>query len=504
MAELAGTFHRPFAEQVAAWQLRLGTLLPTQRWDDVWKDSHDRAFMVAGAMKADLLADLAGAVGKAIEEGASIQAFRADFDRIVAKRGWHGWTGEGTKAGEAWRTRVIYTTNMRSTYAAGRWAQLVAGGFKFLVYRHSGATEPREQHLAWDGLILPVDHPFWATHFPPNGWGCGCYVIGARSIKDAIRKGGNPMVELAEGWDAIDPRTGEPDGIDRGWGYAPGRTVADQVREMVAAKVATLPPQLATDLATATETPPAPRAPEIRKARSLKDAADLVVEAGIAEKRVNWPGKVQLDVVNDVIRTLWELKHRFDMVQLQVVGSSRAIGKATRARGLPGGANAWYWHQARAMGWNPDGMLTVPWHQKGKWTKLTPEMQDLNRALIITRRAEDHRKAIARLPDGPAKSAAQATNWDWTVVSEGARKPAATAIHETGHQLHFTHWDEINDAIRGWDREGWHLAVSEYGSSNFKEFVAESFVLYNLGPEHHHRIKPELLAVFKAKDRWNV
>ena len=22
---------------------------------------------------------------------------------------------------------------------------------------------------AWHGTVLPVDHPFWQTHFPPNG-----------------------------------------------------------------------------------------------------------------------------------------------------------------------------------------------------------------------------------------------------------------------------------------------------------------------------------------------
>ena len=90
MAELVGTFRRPFGEQVAAFRLRLADLRPTSRWIDVWQAEHDRAFMVAGALKADLLADLAGAVQKAIEEGTSLEQFRADFREIVARRGWHG------------------------------------------------------------------------------------------------------------------------------------------------------------------------------------------------------------------------------------------------------------------------------------------------------------------------------------------------------------------------------------------------------------------------------
>ncbi|MBP0483951.1 phage minor head protein [Sagittula salina] len=508
MAELSGVFHQPFGAQVAAWRERLGTLLPTSRWTDVWHGEHDHAFMVAGALKADLLGDLAAAVGKAIEDGTSIEEFRRDFRATVARRGWHGWTGEGTKAGEAWRTRVIYTTNLRSTYAAGRFAQLVDGGFPFWVYRHSGAAEPREQHLAWDGLILPSDHPFWFTHFPPNGWGCGCYVVGARSIKDAMRKGGNPMVLLGDDWNTRDPKTGEPEGIDKGWGYAPGRTVVEQVRAAVAAKVATLPQPLASDLASSIENPPPPRPPELREAKNLKDTARLVVEAGIAEKEVAWPGKVQLDAVNQVIRTLWDLKHRFEMVPLQAVGSATLIARATAGLRSTSKAHAWYAPRVRAMGWDRSGLEFGDWWEKGGWAKLP-----LDRRLAARdRKLDEYRrlqaKGIERLPEGAAKQAAQRAHdaglWQFTVDYPGDEAPRGVAVHETGHQLHFSHWTEINDAIHGWNQQGWHLAVSKYGSSNAMEFVAESFVLYNLGPEHHWRIKPELLAVFKAKDRWNV
>ena len=39
---------------------------------------------------------------------------------------------------------------------------------------HNGRT--RSEHLAWDAIILPIDHAFWQTHFPPNGWKCRCVV----------------------------------------------------------------------------------------------------------------------------------------------------------------------------------------------------------------------------------------------------------------------------------------------------------------------------------------
>lgn len=232
MTDFAATFRKPFAQQLAAFRLRLGDLVPTARWDDITKSEHDTGFMVAGAMKADLLADLGAAVDRAIVDGTGLEAFRADFREIVDRRGWHGWTGEGTKGGEAWRTKVIYRTNMATSYSAGRFAQLVEGKYDYWVYRHGGSREPRLQHLGWDGLILPADHPFWTTHFPPNGWGCSCRVFGAHSIAGAVRLGGKPSLKLPDNWQAPDPKTGVPAGISKGWDYAPGASVAAIVNTM--------------------------------------------------------------------------------------------------------------------------------------------------------------------------------------------------------------------------------------------------------------------------------
>lgn len=243
-AQIEGVFRRPFPEQVAFFRRKLKNLVPTARWDDVFAAQHDHVFMVAGAAKADLLADLAAAVDKAIAEGTGLDAFRKDFRAIVKRRGWTGWTGEGSVKGEAWRIRTIYSTNAYTSYAAGRMAQLREGNFKFWVYRHGGSREPRVQHLSWDGTALPPDHPFWNTHYPPSDWGCSCYVVGARTAAGVKRLGGDPDKTLPPGWDRIDRRTGAPVGIGRGWGYAPGASVSDEVTAM-ARKIEKWPPPIA-------------------------------------------------------------------------------------------------------------------------------------------------------------------------------------------------------------------------------------------------------------------
>ena len=230
---VSGAFRRPFREQVAFFRQKLGNRVPTERWDDLTGAAHDSAFMVAGAQKADLLADLGAAIDRSIAEGKSLEAFRRDFNAAVERNGWHGWTGEGTKGGRAWRTRTIYRTNASVSYAAGRRAQLEAANWAFWVYVHGGSKDPRPEHLhVFDGLVLPPDHPFWAKLYPPSDWGCSCYVVGARSERGARRLGGDPEKRLPDGWDKVDPVTGEPAGIGKGWGYAPGASVAGPVAAM--------------------------------------------------------------------------------------------------------------------------------------------------------------------------------------------------------------------------------------------------------------------------------
>lgn len=222
-----GKFNKPFTEQVDFFQQKLN--LPTERYDDILKSAHDRAFVVAGAMKADLLTDLREAVDKAIAEGKSIQWFRKEFDNIIAKHGWTGWTGEGSKEGRDWRTRVIYRTNLSASYASGRWQQLndpdLLKSRPYWKYIHNDTVRhPRPLHQSWSGMVLKHDDPFWQTHFPPNGWGCRCRVTAVRAEE---YKGFPPP---DDGIYTVKDRFGNthelPKGIDYGWDYAPGASLA--------------------------------------------------------------------------------------------------------------------------------------------------------------------------------------------------------------------------------------------------------------------------------------
>lgn len=49
--------------------------------------------------------------------------------------------------------------------------------FPNLKYRTQGDDRVRDEHRALDGIIAPINDPFWRKYYPPNGWRCRCYVV---------------------------------------------------------------------------------------------------------------------------------------------------------------------------------------------------------------------------------------------------------------------------------------------------------------------------------------
>jgi len=214
---------KPFEEAISFFKNKLS--IPTEHWDDLWKMMHTKGFTIAGAMKEELLDDIRSSVDKAISEGTTLVEFRKEFDSIVET---HGWIYKG---GRNWRSKVIYDTNLRTAYQAGRYKQMtdpdVTALRPFWQYRHGGSVNPRPEHLGWDNLVLPHDDPFWDTHYPPNGWGCKCRVV-TLSQRDMDKMGKQapdtaPEIEYREWEDSKGNKHQVPVGIDPGWDYNVGQ-----------------------------------------------------------------------------------------------------------------------------------------------------------------------------------------------------------------------------------------------------------------------------------------
>lgn len=121
--------------------------------------------------------------------------------------------------------------DVRLATAAAQWQRIqrTKRVIPYLFYRLGPRRETCELHLDWDGLMLPVDDPWWSSHMPPNSWGCTCHVrhISTREYDKIIAAGDGKTVEPDDGatqW--TNPRTGEveivPYGIDPSWNFNPG------------------------------------------------------------------------------------------------------------------------------------------------------------------------------------------------------------------------------------------------------------------------------------------
>ena len=222
-------------------------------WRDTAAATHLRSFTVAKAMEIDLLEDIRAAVDRALADGTTFEAFQAELEPILRRRGWWGrrrmrdpLTGEERRVqlGSPRRLRTIFDTNIRTAYARGRWERIerVADDRPYLRYVSVLDARTRPDHRAWHGTVLRWDDPWWQAHYPPNGWNCRCIV---QQLSDddleafGYRVSGGAPPGHGRQW--TNPRTGEtrivPAGIDPGFDHNVGTAdLVGEARERLLAK----------------------------------------------------------------------------------------------------------------------------------------------------------------------------------------------------------------------------------------------------------------------------
>lgn len=214
---------------------------------DVWQQEHQAAFTVAKAMQLDLLKDIRDQVDTALANGTTFADFKAALKPNLVKRGWWGQqqmtdpvTGESStvQLGSPRRLKVIYDTNLRTAHAEGQWQRIqeAKATLPFLMYDHTPSEHERIEHKAWDGIVLPVDDPWWQAHYPVKAWGCKCRAIqvGQRQLdRLGLKVGQAPETRYV---DYTNKRTGEtqqiPTGVDPAFAYPPGARRANLVDHM--------------------------------------------------------------------------------------------------------------------------------------------------------------------------------------------------------------------------------------------------------------------------------
>ncbi len=243
------------SETLAAFDLR-DELVQSVRYDELMNGDHAFGFTMAKLHKLDLLAKVRAAVRSMIADGGTPDRIIKGLIPELQKAGWWGvvtnaeltGTDEPVLVNER-RLRNMLETNLRVSRAAGKWAkiQAIKRLAPYLVYYAIDDDVTRPLHRLWGGLdeepikpiVLPVDHPFWETHYPPNGWGCRCLVLqmdelelatrGLKITTDAELKAMGLMADdgtIAPSEFTFSAANGEdyeiPAGIDPGFAYNPG------------------------------------------------------------------------------------------------------------------------------------------------------------------------------------------------------------------------------------------------------------------------------------------
>ena len=177
-----------------------------------------------------------------IAQGRDFRHFHDNLRPTLERKGWWGHklvtdprTGKKVLAqlGSLRRLRTIFDTNISTAYAAGKWDQIqrLKDRMPYLRYVAVNDDRTRAEHRAWHNTVLPVNDPWWTTHYPPNGWGCRCTV--AQLDHDDLERYGLTLTQGTPPFSSpgdVRPwrnkRTGKihqvPRGIDPGWDHNVG------------------------------------------------------------------------------------------------------------------------------------------------------------------------------------------------------------------------------------------------------------------------------------------
>lgn len=205
--------------------MRRRLALPQEVWLDLVREIDAAANDRAAGMTDSMVESILDAITRGLEDGTGPAEFRKEFDAISIAQGWKGGNEEG------WRSNLTFRVQTSLAMAAGRWTQIqrLKKTRPWLRYVTAGDPRVRDAHRAWHNVILPVDHPWWKTHFPPNGFNCRCHVQSLND-RDLVRYGLTPSADapeviMAERFvkvDGVRKRVMVPEGIDPGFAYNPG------------------------------------------------------------------------------------------------------------------------------------------------------------------------------------------------------------------------------------------------------------------------------------------
>ena len=184
-------------------------MLPEVYYGELQGIARATSFSVAGLASLDQLQGVLDSLAEALGQGETMDE----------------WKKRAPLTLPAHRLENVFRTNLQGAYARERCEHIARHKDRrpYLLYSAVNDSRTRPAHAAMHGTLLPVDHPWWKTHTPPNGYQCRCTVI---SLTEAQAQ--------ARGGVKYPPAGADP---DPGWDYSPceagegvGRAVEERIR----------------------------------------------------------------------------------------------------------------------------------------------------------------------------------------------------------------------------------------------------------------------------------
>lgn len=148
-------------------------------YGDMAADEYAKAFAVARTLNADVIDDLYYNLIDTFDRGGTVHDFRDGIMPTLKAKGWL----RGNETEIASRLNLIFYTNANRAMADFDYDKAIKNA-KLMPYRTAFSAEDgrvrhpphsKSDHRAWDGITLPITHPFWAKWGTRHiGFGCRC------------------------------------------------------------------------------------------------------------------------------------------------------------------------------------------------------------------------------------------------------------------------------------------------------------------------------------------
>jgi SPP1 gp7 family putative phage head morphogenesis protein len=141
-------------------------------FDRMLPEVQSRMFTVAGIQPVNVLQSLRDRIAD-LPAGGDWNEIKKD---LVSEISPFLGTDEDSLAAAERKAELLLRSHGYQAYSATAYAaiQEQKDVFPFLRYQTAQDDRVRESHAALEGLVLPVDDPFWLTHWGPWDYGCRC------------------------------------------------------------------------------------------------------------------------------------------------------------------------------------------------------------------------------------------------------------------------------------------------------------------------------------------